>query len=268
MSAYKDYIVKELAPKTWLINEFELDYMYLVEGEKRALVIDTGTGVGDFKGVIESLTKLPYEVVATHGHLDHIGGRGQFEEIYIHPADISMVKEASYVQRQDYAKAILAKTPNVEATFDINIPIYNKEPELIEVKEGDTFDLGGRSLKVLQGYAHTPGSILLFDPLIRSVFSGDAYNPYFLLGSDGTYKEVLDGFLKGAKRMLNMKNEIDNYYGGHGAPIDPRTLPDLVSCAEGILASNIKAEDILFLGMKGDSYSFGTVKILCNLTQL
>lgn len=78
-------VIIEIAPKTYFINEFGMNAMYLIVGEKRALAIDAGSGFCDFKGIIESLTKLPYDVAITHGHPDHVGGAGQFDEIYIHP---------------------------------------------------------------------------------------------------------------------------------------------------------------------------------------
>ena len=82
-----NYPVKQIAKGCYAVDEFGLDMMYVVIGEERALVIDTGSGAGDFKGLIEEMTSLPYDVVATHGHGDHVGGAGQFQEIFIHPKD-------------------------------------------------------------------------------------------------------------------------------------------------------------------------------------
>ena len=62
-----------------LLNE----YMYLITGEKQALLVDTGCGAGNIKEYIAGLTQLPVVVMATHGHYDHIGGSSRFPEIYI-----------------------------------------------------------------------------------------------------------------------------------------------------------------------------------------
>ena len=73
------------------IDEFDCADIFVIEGDDRALVLDTGTGIGDLKGLIESrITKKPYEVAATHNHGDHVGGAGWFDEIYIHPADMCL----------------------------------------------------------------------------------------------------------------------------------------------------------------------------------
>ena len=39
--------VVEIAPRTWLISEYKLVNMYLLEGDEAALLIDCGTGIGN-----------------------------------------------------------------------------------------------------------------------------------------------------------------------------------------------------------------------------
>lgn len=72
------YTVQLVAEDVWAIDEFGADIIYLVKGEKSAAVIDTGSGFGNLKKVIETLTDLPYVVLNTHGHLDHVGGNHDF----------------------------------------------------------------------------------------------------------------------------------------------------------------------------------------------
>lgn len=82
-----DLPVTKLAENVYLLNEFDGTNCYLVVGSEKALLIDCGTGFCDIRGAAEKLTDLPIILAATHGHGDHIGGAGQFEEIYIHRAD-------------------------------------------------------------------------------------------------------------------------------------------------------------------------------------
>ena len=64
------------------IDEFDCVSVFVIVGEKRALVVDTGTGIGDLKWIIEEkITDKPYDVVLTHNHGDHTGGAGFFDEI-------------------------------------------------------------------------------------------------------------------------------------------------------------------------------------------
>lgn len=44
-----NYKIIEIAPKTYEIDEFDCDSIFVLLGENKALVIDTGTGVGDLE---------------------------------------------------------------------------------------------------------------------------------------------------------------------------------------------------------------------------
>lgn len=60
---------------------------YLIEGNEKALLIDTGYGIGDLKGFVDTLTKKPYEVYMTHAHVDHGGGAYAFGKVHLHHRD-------------------------------------------------------------------------------------------------------------------------------------------------------------------------------------
>ncbi|MBN1247835.1 MAG: MBL fold metallo-hydrolase, partial [Anaerolineae bacterium] len=84
-----------VAPKTWHIVDPRGGVVYLVAGEGHALLIDTGWGEGDLKAHVATLTDLPLWVVNTHGHRDHTAGNGQFDEVYVHTADVPYVTESA-----------------------------------------------------------------------------------------------------------------------------------------------------------------------------
>jgi len=82
-TSQKWFEVYKLTPDTFAIYEpyqFEEAISYLAIGKRRAAVIDTGTGIGDLRQVVNELTGLPVSVVNTHTHWDHIGNNSQFEE--------------------------------------------------------------------------------------------------------------------------------------------------------------------------------------------
>jgi len=97
-------MVVEIAPDTYFLNEFGMDSQYVLVGKTRALAIDTGTGFYDYKGTIQKLTQLPYDVAVTHGHPDHAGGIGQFDTVYLHPKDVPMVQHLTQEGAKRYGE--------------------------------------------------------------------------------------------------------------------------------------------------------------------
>lgn len=60
------------------------DHCYLLEGDDRALLIDTGLGICDISAEVKKLTDKPVTAVATHIHWDHIGGHKYYADFYAH----------------------------------------------------------------------------------------------------------------------------------------------------------------------------------------
>lgn len=50
------------------------EQIYLVQGSKKALLIDNGMGIGSLKTYVESFCNLPLLMLNTHGHPDHAAG--------------------------------------------------------------------------------------------------------------------------------------------------------------------------------------------------
>lgn len=81
------FTVEAADADTFVISEYrhpEPTHCYLLLGDGRALLIDTGLGVSDIGAVVSSLTSLPVTVAATHVHWDPIGGHRHFSDIAVH----------------------------------------------------------------------------------------------------------------------------------------------------------------------------------------
>jgi glyoxylase-like metal-dependent hydrolase (beta-lactamase superfamily II) len=77
--------VYRVAPRTFAIYEphqSEETISYLIVGDTRALLFDTGLGIGDLRRVTSALTQLPIVVVNSHTHNDHVGDNWQFDTVY------------------------------------------------------------------------------------------------------------------------------------------------------------------------------------------
>ena len=57
---------------------------YLIAGNARALMFDTGMGIGwgGLKALTLKLSKLPVVVLNSHTHDDHVGNNWQFDTVY------------------------------------------------------------------------------------------------------------------------------------------------------------------------------------------
>ena len=69
---------------------------YLVNGSEKTVLLDAGSGYGDLKSYIEDnklATHDEIDVIATHGHHDHIGGADSFNKIYMNHKDLKVFKE-------------------------------------------------------------------------------------------------------------------------------------------------------------------------------
>ncbi len=81
------FTVEQIDSQTFAISEYrhwEETHCYLVCGQERAALIDTGLGVSVLRGVVDRLTDLPVLAVITHAHWDHIGGLRGFGQIAVH----------------------------------------------------------------------------------------------------------------------------------------------------------------------------------------
>ena len=67
--------------------------MYLVLGQERAALIDSGTGVGDLRAEITRITSLPCTVLNTHYHWDHVGANSLFDERAIHEREVDLLAQ-------------------------------------------------------------------------------------------------------------------------------------------------------------------------------
>lgn len=209
------YKVTEFKKGFWIIEE-DFVRMFLAEGSEDALLIDTGLGGGDIRGLAESLTAKPISVVNTHGDGDHVGGNGQFEAIHMHPSEY------------DY--------------YLFERPERGNE-NLVPVWEGHIFDLGTRCFEVVLIPGHTPGSIALFDRANRVLFAGDTLQstPIFMFGR-GRSLIALEQTLN---KLLNISGEIDTIYPSHGnLEESPEIITGMLEGLKLIKSGSVEGRDI------------------------
>ncbi|MBR5930446.1 MAG: MBL fold metallo-hydrolase [Lachnospiraceae bacterium] len=149
---------------------------YLVKGDTSAVLIDTGCGLGPFRAFVEGLLDgLPYEVVLTHGHVDHAGGASEFGRVFLHEKDhVLAAKHTSKEIRSLYLR-------NQFPDFLPEDLVEPKEEGYLPLSYGQVFDLGGEELRIVNMGGHTQGSVGILFPHERILLSGDACCSFTLL---------------------------------------------------------------------------------------
>ena len=137
-----DTEIIKINENSWRIEDSGVRF-FLLTGEERALLVDSGRNIDNAREIAESLTTLPVMLVNTHADGDHVAGNGKFDAFYMHPDE-----EPNY-RRGD------------------------RKGTILPICEGDVLDPGGRPLEVIHLPGHTPGSIALLDRKNRVLISGD-----------------------------------------------------------------------------------------------
>lgn len=186
----------EINDHIWLLNDGDATG-YLVVGTERGLVIDTMNGYEDVGAAVRRITALPLTVINTHGHPDHIYGNIYFEQAYLHPDDLSIAQ--SYYKSEDFKRQILK--PGL------------KPAELLPVREGDSFHLGGISLEIYELPGHTPGGIVLLDRKDRILFTGDSINHHTWMQLSESLP--MEDFRDSLKKVQDLRGAFDTILTGH-----------------------------------------------------
>lgn len=201
---------------------------YLIVGQKRALLFDTGMGISDIKKMTAALTRLPIIVLNSHTHNDHVGGNWEFDTVY--GVDTDFTSANAKGSRED-AQAEIGPGQvcgTLPAGFDSKA--YATLPWKITAytHDGDQLDLGGRVIEVIATPGHTPDAISLIDRANRLLFTGDTYYPapiwLFRPETD------LDAYAASIRRLATLAPEIKLVLGAHNIPVaSPSILAQVVA---------------------------------------
>lgn len=65
-------------------------------------------GVGSLRAYVVALTEVPYDVILTHGHVDHASDATEFADkrVYLHPADRHLMSCHTDSSRRSYSRYI------------------------------------------------------------------------------------------------------------------------------------------------------------------
>jgi hydroxyacylglutathione hydrolase len=225
--------VQAVAPGVWRIDDHGGDNIYLVTGDTRALLIDTGLGIADLVACVRKLTALPVTVVNTHGHLDHAGGDSQFAAVGAHPDDFELILQSGGRENGPRRRGRLLR-----GLLGLGSPPAASEgaidrARLVPVRGGHVFDLGGLRIEVLETPSHTKGSLCLLDAAHELLFSGDNNNTVVWLFLQESLPVA--AYLRTLERLRARAGEFATILPGHGDPVDAAFLGEQIASTESIL---------------------------------
>ena len=220
-------------------HQAEETISYLIVGEKRALLFDTGMGISDLKKVVAQLTNLPIVLVNSHTHNDHVGDNWEFSTIY--GMDTDFTRQNARGSRLDAQAEITPDQICGPLPKGFDSKAYATRPWKITAytHDGDRFDLGGRTLEVIATPGHTPDSISLLDRTNGLLFTGDTYcrAPIWLFRPETD----LDAYAASIRRLAALAPQVRVVMGAHNIPIaSPTVLPRLVAAFDEVRAGKIQ----------------------------
>ena len=176
---------------------------YLVNGK---VLIDTGINTNALISEIEKNIDIHNLelIVLTHCHYDHTAAaeaiaRKSGARIAIHKDDVELL-------HHDEASAAVA--------FDSIAPSF--EPDVL-LDDGESIPIGNEEhLQIIHTPGHTPGGICLYEPVSKSLFSGDTVFPQGSIGRTdfiGGNSAKISGSIQKLTQL-----EVSTMYPGHGDP--------------------------------------------------
>jgi glyoxylase-like metal-dependent hydrolase (beta-lactamase superfamily II) len=263
-SATSWFAVRELERGVHVLAEPAHVNSFLVAGSERAVLIDTGLGIGNIRRVVESLTDLDVLVVNTHYHFDHSGGNRWFERIAIHEAgatplgqpvpDDVFERYMAYTRRMLEGFGVYAdlddrffhflgdETTPRPLPSDFDPASWRTTPTVPTrlLRDGDILELGGRSLRVLHTPGHTPDCISLLDEANGILFGGDTINtgPIYAQLPDSD----IPAFAASTRRLADLADDVRIVYVPHFlryAP-DPMLLREIAAGFADLLAGDVR----------------------------
>lgn len=217
-------IITQLDEQTWQIKEFDEQnsvYMYLLAGNQQAVLIDSGFGLIELDAIVRELTTLPIQVFLTHGHIDHIGGTGFFENVHLHADD----RQVYELHCKRYSALVPGRT------------LRPHKHDLHTLTNNQRFNLGGRTLTIIHTPGHSIGSICVLDVERKWMFTGDTCcKADVLLNLEGS--ATIETYLATMKMLGTYKDRIQTTWPAHhSVPVATDIFEQFEHCASVVSAN-------------------------------
>lgn len=215
---------------------------FLILGEERALLFDTGMGIDSISRIVAELTALPVTVLNSHTHHDHIGGNSEFDQI--------LALDTKYTRHwanNGWSHDIVKDEVSPQAFCHHKYPSldtagYHIKPFSVSqfIEDGHILDLGNREIEVISIPGHTPDAIAIIDREYKYLWTGDTfYEATIWLFYEGT---DLKAYEKSISKLAELSDSLDAVFPSHNRPIaEPVRLQELAQAFEAIASGEAQA---------------------------
>ncbi|MBQ9063653.1 MAG: MBL fold metallo-hydrolase [Eubacterium sp.] len=228
-----NYQMTQISSNTWAVQDQNVRF-FILTGDERALLIDSGISGLDVRQIAREVTDLPLMLLNTHADPDHIAVNSAFDEFYMHPS------EAIVYHNLHHGNGTLK-------------PVY----------EGTQIDLGGRVLEIIHVPGHTPGSITVLDLAGRCLYGGDPVQENGEIYMFGVHRD-LEAYILGLQHLQEYGEKFDMIYPSHAdMPVSKKMIVKLIEGARAILSgASVPYEEVDRHGMQVRAYDLGFDRIL------
>ncbi|MGD9711058.1 MAG: MBL fold metallo-hydrolase [Thermomicrobiales bacterium] len=235
------FVVKEMSEGIFAIAEplhAEHVRSYLVVGAERGVLIDTGTGIGDIRSVVDRLTSLSVSVINSHSHWDHIGGNWRFDQIAIHPAEARWLDDPGNtiaLQASSTEDQLRGALPPGVTWEGLCIPPSQPTSFL---HGGEQLDLGGVTLEVIHAPGHAPGLLAFLDRERDLLLSTDVVypGPLYAYGADVNLEDYLDSLAMLSRLAPTLKTILPCHCGDS---MPPEMIPVMRDALASVMAGRL-----------------------------
>jgi 2-aminobenzoylacetyl-CoA thioesterase len=194
---------------------------YLLRGRENTLMVEASLNLmgplilSHVEQALGSVDSLDY-LFLTHSHYDHLGAANYLQR-NIPGLTLGAHERVAQLMNKESVLALMNRLSEVQLPLFPDIQDYSAvamQPTTIglSLKEGDEFDLGGITVRVLEVPGHTKDSLAFWVPELSTLFSGEAAGvPQGPEGNDcqvcfltsyGDYLRSLERIIALSPRML------------------------------------------------------------------